>query len=427
MRVTVPGRHVTVTLPEDEPRLGEQLVTLGDRALERYAPMFGVELPREPIPVTIFVTDNAMDAVMQSARDPHHVVGATLPDGSVEFHLPLLGGPSPALPEGVGAYEWTFLHELAHALRHRMMPNSQDQPVWIQEGLADRLAECMLGGDSGPMSTIARARIAPFEKAIGTIQRIPVAKLLTTTERELHDGDAKTFALYYSESYYLNRYLDSGDRRSRFRALLAEIGRMPRALLATRLAARVRELFGDPAALDRALEASLRAEPEPPWVAIAGDVRPLGAGDVALVSVRDGSSSALIRQGPASLKRVSAVVDMSEAKQVSLFVIARSPNGRSDFPRDFCKVVFGSGSPVTLECWGGQKWSSFARGEMLRNVAGPRKLQLDSGEGRLSVRVDDEIVLEATTDKSFAIGPSGGAVGVGVDDGRAVFRDVRVE
>jgi hypothetical protein len=62
---------LTLTLPEDEPRLGAQLVELGDRALEEHARLLDVKLPPEPIPVTIYVTDGAPAAMVANETNPH--------------------------------------------------------------------------------------------------------------------------------------------------------------------------------------------------------------------------------------------------------------------------------------------------------------------------------------------------------------------
>src|SRR5262249_27107880 len=128
--------------------------------------------PKAPIPVVIHVTEAAMAAVMASDKDEHPAAGVTHPDGSVEFTLNLLGGREPALPPGLGAFEWVFLHELHHAVVARTMSNARDQPAWLQEGLSDRMADSWFA--DAPTSVVAHFRIARLQKALTTVRRIPL-------------------------------------------------------------------------------------------------------------------------------------------------------------------------------------------------------------------------------------------------------------
>jgi hypothetical protein len=359
-------------------------------------------VPKEPIPVTIHVTAGAMAAVMASENDFHRVTGATHPDGSVEFNLPLLGGREPALPPGLGEFEWRYLHELNHAVVFRSFANASDLPAWIQEGLSDRLAETSV---DGPLSPMGQYRIEQFRRALGTLARIPLRRLLSLDEVALHQLDAKSFALFYFECYFLNRFLDSGERHERFLSLLRELPHMRRALLPNLLAWRLGDLFGDLDALDAELETALRAEPPARWTRLYGDVRPLDHAEVALLSGRGLIAAASQPQAPL---RLSATVKEADAESVMLLFAVHSDD-------DFCAVRFGRSQATALQCAIPNGWKKLAEAPS----AGPvRHISVEIGEGKLRAIADGKVVLEA------AAPPVKGGWGVGVGDGRAVFADL---
>jgi hypothetical protein len=269
-------------------------------------------------------------------------------------------------------------------------------------------------------------KVGQFKKVIGTVQRISLTELLSVDERELHARDEKTFSLFYAESYYLNHYLDSGERRARFRSLIREVAHMPRAFLPTRLAARVRELFGDLGALERGLEASLRAEPKPFWISLGGDVRPFAPDAVAISSGRGGSGVALPASNKSTFTRFRATVEDIDADAVDLLFVAHPSKKGFSYPNDFCRIAFSRDAPTVLQCWRGH-WETVVEGSPTQSGAGARTLGLDFKDGHVRASVDGEALLEGTPPGEPTTTLAAGIAAVGVRNGRASFRDVNAQ
>jgi hypothetical protein len=422
VRVTLTGRHLQLTLPEDERTVGEQLLALGDRVVEQMAALLDVAVPPAPFEVNLLSTYQGMAATAENGGSKgHSLLG--LSDGRggpINMLMPPLSQRVTALPPGDGPAQLTLVHELSHSLRRRTLSSDRYQPVWMVEGLADRLAEQQLVGDDHAIGLFSAGRLRTARAALGTRRFIPLPKLLALDYAELNASDQAMFSLLYAESYALVRFLDQGERRAGFRALLRELKQLPNAFAATHLSRRLRALYGDLDALDGAWQAWLRAEPLPPWEPRHADGAQLTPdGVLAVASARSVRSSVATADEEALPLRLHGLVEGAAGKQLELSVWER------DGERQL-HVTLPLDGTTSLDEWpkGAIHWQVRARGGALTIDGGRHELVLELAVDHLRATVDGVQVIDAAIAPLLAPRVR---VGVGVYDGEARFRDLVLE
>ena len=103
-----------------------------------------------------------------------------------------------------------ILHEFAHLLASEIW---QDQPTWINEGLADYLSTFQLGKNAGDielgLSITEDVRILREQKLI------PLSTLLSVDQRSPYYNDKSLKPLFYAQSWALLHYLLQGNEGKR--------------------------------------------------------------------------------------------------------------------------------------------------------------------------------------------------------------------
>jgi hypothetical protein len=414
VRKTFDGRHLKVTVSEDAAEQAAQLIAVADPAIESFAKLFGNPLRDHPVSVDILTTWQGMQASFESTnRRGHEVSGFTdHRTGDLTMLIPRLTSPKQALPPGPGIAVQILLHELVHSVRMNARPNVAEEPVWIREGVADHFAELQANAGHEEVSLWTALRIDELRRGRKLGRYIPLADLLLLDGKEMNESDEKTFAMVYPEAYYLVRFLDSGDRRPRFRQLLREINGMSRALMPTRIRSRVQELFGDLHALEAQWLTALDREKLPPWRPyFAGDVVTVPDG-VAIVS-REHSRMAAIRQdAPMGLGTIRFSIESRYANQPELIWAMKSPD-------DFAVIAFPNDEPVRYQVWHHDKWTILAKGSPSQLVsASPHQVEIVSDPAGLTVRIDGTEVLHCQA--STAPLPWG----VSIYEGTATFKNI---
>jgi hypothetical protein len=316
------------------------------------------------------------------------------------------------LPPGAGTALQTLLHELVHAVRMNARANVKEEPVWIREGVADYFAERQANPDQEEVSLWQAWRIDAFRRGRKLGHYIPLADLMLLNGREMEDSDEKAFGMVYPEAYYLVRFLDSGDRRPRFRQLLQEINGMSRALLPTRIRSRVQELFGDLRTLEAQWLAAMEREKLPPWRPyLAGDVVTIPDG-LDLVSGEHARMYAIRQDAPMGLGTIRFTVESSSAGQTEFVWAMKSLE-------DLAVIAFPNGAPVRYGVWRQGKWTLVATGSRSQLVGPtPHQIEIVSEPTGLTVRIDGTQVLscKASTDSL--------PWGVGIANGTATFKNI---
>jgi hypothetical protein len=416
VRKTFDGHHLKVTVPEDAADQAAQLIAIADPAIESFAQLFGNPLRDQPVTVDVLTTWQGMQATFESmSRHSHEVVGATDPrNGNLSILIPRLTSPKQALPPGAGTMVQVLLHELVHSVRLNKRPNVNEEPVWIREGVADYFAELQGNPDHDEVSLWMAWRIDDFRHGRKLGRYIPLADLLLLDGKEMTESDEKAFAMVYPEAYYLVRFLDSGDRRPRFRQLLREIDGMSRALLPTRIRLRVQELFGDLHALEAQWLAALDGEKLPPWRPwFAGDVVTIPDG-LTIVSRERSRMHAIRPDAPMGLGTIRFTIESRYGRQPELAWAVKSPD-------DFAVIAFPYDEPVRYQVHHKGKWTVLATGSPSKLVSlDPHQVELVSEPSGLTVRIDGAQVLscKASTDRL--------PWGVGIFDGTATFKNIEV-
>jgi hypothetical protein len=377
--------------------------------------VFGLPPLADRIPITVLLTQQGMD---NTAGLNHRLTGVSLGrTGDISFLVPRLSGTDPTLPTGASEIARTVIHELTHAVRTRLSRNAADQPSWLVEGAAERIAESVLDPDDHGLSLAAANRLRRLRASLGTTRHLPLEKLLLLDIDEHHQSSDQIFSAVYDEGYAFNRFLDTGDRRARYRALLRQVSGMSRALLPTRVAARVRELFGDLSALEREWIASINALALPPWLPTFAGEAVIGAdGSVVLHSLAR-RGSLLDYVSDRMPRRITCTFEANDAAHLIVGVGATA-------------LHLIDGEPTRFYWWR-NKIKRTLEGPVWKRTPGPHALELSFAPDRLRISIDGQVAVEGPLDGPLPPAKGDprqfGTWGLGVFDGRVIYRDVRSE
>jgi hypothetical protein len=143
--VTVTGKHVVVHALPSEQANATYLATLADGILEMYAHNFDASVPTEPIPIRILDTNSEYEQACAYYNNGVSRFNQGFTNkGRIVLHF--APRPGQTVLDAGSMITHLLAHELCHALQQRLFPGYGNQPVWLQEGLADAWAEQALSG-----------------------------------------------------------------------------------------------------------------------------------------------------------------------------------------------------------------------------------------------------------------------------------------
>lgn len=278
-KVGLGGKRVDVILPPDQRAEGQRLMALAERAIDLDTAMLGAGQPEQKSRLYLYATEAGFlraSQVYARFRFKHHL-GFSGVWGSHARMWPTVDGGA---LDAFGDTEWVVLHELAHALQYKTVRLYRDQPAWWLEGLADLQSERSQIGDRDGAQLLPRA--ASYYRIVRQLgergKLLPLAKLFAQPVEATRADDDDLRRAMYAEAFTLLDYLDSGERRPRFRALVQEIEAMRGFLVAQRVNQRVLESFGPVDRLEAAWRAWVRERPIFPFVPARGGLRSLAGG-----------------------------------------------------------------------------------------------------------------------------------------------------
>lgn len=309
-----------------------------------------------------------------------------------------------------------LLHEAAHLVRFRAMPNFRSHPGWLGDGMAMWLKHHVLAGaevDRAPLSAAPTVRV----QALLTEGKLPKVKAVLAD-----DASDLGFFARYDVRYLFVRYLQAKHPKA-VKSLMrgmrrlgggGDFGERVSKLLSSKLGKK------DFAALDESFAAWIRTL-EPRWDEVH---RSLGAESEARIQIAFPSSNAIAwRTDPIGEKayEISARVEIlrNTAQQMNLLLDRRG--------HDFVCIALSAGYGVTLFEYTSRD-SNWRRLASERHdavvVEKPFRVKARVDGQRLVVSVNDDEVVSAELPGRAMTGP----YGLGALAGSAgIWRDVAVK
>jgi hypothetical protein len=404
------GKHVEVIVPLSASRFGEQLAPRLDRAVELYAKVLGVAVPPASIPVLFYTTDEAYERAHARSAPIAHEAGFAFFPRQDSSGAPIVGGPRLGChvkfgaqdgigddPDATGVIEEVALHELAHAVEFLAVPRYMDLPAWWTEGLSDLLACRAMREILGvPLERqrLLSSRVRLVDALARSGKLVPLTELVNFESGKPHTLDPVRMFALYAESFYLLHFLEA-EQPERFAATLRAVANMTALRGAT---SQLRDLTGDLDSFQKRWLAAVGGEHLASWQPLSerSDVRTTPAELV--LNAPPGIIGAAAYSGPsvtlASSPRVGdaieAVVDVHAGDEpVGCLLVA---GARANYVacannRNARLLRLRVPQSDTLAS------ANIPAGAMATGTQ--HKLALEIGAERWTLRLDDEVVLEA--------------------------------
>jgi hypothetical protein len=259
------GKHVDVIVPHDARRFGERIVTLADRAFERYVEWLGAPPLNERCDLRFVAVSklywNLYVTVRRYERKSPGFTFASRKSGNVASYM-LLEYGSAGLDRGTPELDFTTLHELSHCVVQRVTGSYSDWPSWWTEGSADLFAARAISEFTGvPREQIPRVAFANRDARTRLAQGrwVPLSRLFALDQDEPKLEWERSATVYLESRALLNHLDTSPETHAKLETFIKYVGSLRAFLITSRIANRFRELFGDLGAVDAALQASLRS------------------------------------------------------------------------------------------------------------------------------------------------------------------------
>jgi len=348
--IAVAGKHVVIhALPVERAR-ATALVPFGDAAVEKYAHDLGAALPRDPIAVYLLDTmkDLRSTFIIAGREAISHNPGFAHGGSAFLYHAPRPGETIDA----DSRISHMLDHELCHALHQRLFPNSDFQPSWLQEGLAEAWSERALSGHdalTADQLLWTSARMMTLRTAVERGDRLDVTQILLQPYSAYSSGGAVQQNLAYCRAFALVRMLDdpapaNAARRVRFRAFLEEANILRGENIEDGINCLFLQRFGGAhlAELQAELESRVKTEKLFPWKILGENVRRLPDGSLRMEVDSEHSALAFADRSLSPTIHLHARVDVANSGRphVSLLFSGTAPD-------DYYALMYKSGY-VTL-------------------------------------------------------------------------------
>jgi hypothetical protein len=211
--VTLKGARLVLEVPSLEKPRGAALVSLGDRALERFAAALRRPLPR-----------GRLFAAFYRSPEAYRAASARLAQGRFANHAAFSSASGSHL-RWSRSVESALLHELSHQLLLQQLESYARLPGWLVEGFSDALAERTLaelhGIDALALPEYA-SKLARCRDMIDREQWIPLDRFLGLGIDAWKLDDAEAHQRHYAQSFCVARYLADGPLLAHLLALPVE-------------------------------------------------------------------------------------------------------------------------------------------------------------------------------------------------------------